>query len=156
KLGNVGAAIAAYHRATEIVPSNTEAWFRAGVLVYTLGHRDEAIECFRRAAARGGNSSFARLGKARAFLIEERIHEAELVLRTTLALDPQNAMAHDLLGNLLSELGRFAEARDCFQCAIAIAPQLAGSYYELVRCRPVTGNDHGLLQRMCAALGTPG
>jgi tetratricopeptide (TPR) repeat protein len=75
-----------------------------------------------------------------------------------LALNPGNAMAHDLLGNLLSEFGRFDEARECFQRAIAIAPLLAGCYYDLVRCRPVTSNndDDGLLQRMEAALATPG
>jgi len=156
KLGNIGGAIVAYERATELLPSLTEAWFRAGALVYELGHRDEAIGCFRRAAANGDNSSFARLGKARALLIEDRNQEAEQVLRKTLALDPRNAMAHDLLGNLLSEFGRFDEARDCFQCAIAIAPLLAGSYYELVRCRPVTSDDDGLLQRMETALATQG
>src|SRR5208282_3120720 len=36
------------------------------------------------------------------------------------------------------------------------APLLAGSYYELVRCRPVTSHDDGLLQEMQAALATPG
>src|SRR5207237_9739939 len=40
--------------------------------------------------------------------------------------------------------------------AITIAPLLAGSYYELVRCRPVTSDDDGLLRRMEAALDTPG
>jgi len=158
KVGNIGAAIVAYDRATELLPSLTEAWFRAGALVYTLGHLDEAIGCFRRAAATGGNTSFGRLGKARALLIEDRNQEAELVLRKTLARDPGNAMAHDLLGNLLSEFGRFDQARECFERAIAIAPLLAGSYYDLVRCRGVTSNDDddGLLQRMEAALATPG
>jgi tetratricopeptide (TPR) repeat protein len=156
KLGDIGRAIVAYHRATELLPSLTEAWFRSGALVYTLGHRDEAIACFRRAAATGGNTSFGRLGKARALLTEERNGEAEQVLRRTLALDPANAMAHDLLGNLLSEFGRFEEARECFQRAIVIAPLLAGSYYDLVRCRPVTSADYGLLQTMDAALATPG
>jgi tetratricopeptide (TPR) repeat protein len=156
KLGNIGEAIIRYDRATELDPSLTEAWFRAGALVYTLGHRDEAIGCFRRAAANGDNSSFARLAKARALLIEDRNQEAEQVLRKTLALDPGNAMAHDLLGNLFSELGRFNEARDCFERAIAIAPLLAGSYYDLVRCRPVSNDDDGLLPRMKAALETPG
>jgi len=33
---------------------------------------------------------------------------------------------------------------------------LAGSYYDLVRCRPVTSDDDGLLERMEAALATPG
>ena len=65
-------------------------------------------------------------------------------------------MAHDLLGNLLAEFGRFEEARECFQRVIAIAPLLAGSYYDLVRCRPVTREDDDLLQRMEAALDTPG
>ncbi len=156
KLGDIGQAIVAYDRATELLPSLTEAWFRAGALVYTLGHRDEAIGCFRRAAATGGKTSFGRLGKARALLTEDRHQEAEQVLRQTLAADPTNAMAHDLLGNLLSEFGRFDEARECFQRTIAIAPLLAGSYYDLVRCRTVTRDDDGLLQRMEAALATPG
>ncbi len=137
-------------------PALTEAWFRAGALVYTLGHREEAIGCFRRAAATGGNTSFGRLGSARALLTEDRNQEAEQVLRRTVARDPNNAMAHDLLGNLLSEFGRFDEARECFERAIAIAPLLAGCYYDLVRCRPVTSDDDGLLQRMEAALATPG
>jgi tetratricopeptide (TPR) repeat protein len=155
KLGNVGRALAAYDQATKLDPSLTEAWFRAGALVYTLGHREAAIGCFRHAAASGGRHSFGRLGKARALLVEDRNAEAEQVLRETLVADPTNAMAYDLLGNLLSEVGRFDEARACFERAIAIAPLLAGSYYELVRCRPVTVED-GLLQPMKAALTTPG
>ncbi len=156
KQGDIAGAIVAYDHATELLPSLTEAWYRAGALVYTLGHRDEAIGCFRRAAATGGKTSFGRLGKARALLTEERNEEAELVLRKTLAADPQNAMAHDLLGNLLSEFGRFDEARACFERAIAIAPLLAGSYYDLVRSRRVTNDDNGLMQQMEAALATPG
>ena len=156
KLGNIGGAIAAYDHATKLLPSLTEAWFRAGALAYTLGHRDEAIGCFRRAAATGGGTSFGRLGKARALLTADRNQEAELVLRETLVADPRNAMAYDLLGNLLTEFGRFDEARACFERAIAIAPLLAGSYYDLVRCRPVTSDDDGLLQGMQAALATPG
>ena len=156
KKGDLRAAIAAYDRATQLLPSLTEAWFRAGALVYTLGHLDEAIGCFRRAAATGGNSSFGRLGKARALLTEERNQEAEQVLRKTLAREPGNAIAHDLLGNLLSEYGRFDEARECFQRAITLAPMLAGSYYDLVRCRRVTSDDDGLLQQMEGALATPG
>jgi tetratricopeptide (TPR) repeat protein len=155
KLGNIGGAIAAYDRATKLLPSLTEAWFRAGALLYVLGHRDEAIGCFRRAAATGGKTRFGRLGRARALLIEDRNQEAEEVLRETLAADPRNAMAYDSLGSLLSEFGRFDEARACFERAITLAPLLAGSYYDLVRCRPITKDD-GLLPEMQAALETPG
>jgi tetratricopeptide (TPR) repeat protein len=156
KLGNIGGAIAAYDQATKLLPTLTEAWFRAGALFYTLGHRDGAIGCFRNAAAAGGRGSWGRLGKARALLIEDRNREAEQVLRETLVADPKNAMAYDQLGNLLSELGRFDEARACFERAIAMAAWLAGSYYDLVRCRPITSDDDGLLPAMQAALDTPG
>jgi tetratricopeptide (TPR) repeat protein len=156
KMGDIGGAIAAYDRATNLLPSLGEAWFRAGALFYTQGYRDQAIGCFRRAAATGDRNSFSRLGKARALLTEDRYQEAEQVLRETLVADPGNAMAYDLLGNLLTEFGRFDEARACFERAIAIAPMLAGSYYELVRCRQVTSHDDGLLKEMQAALATPG
>jgi tetratricopeptide (TPR) repeat protein len=156
KLGDIGGALTAYDSATKLLPSLTEAWFRAGALVYTLGHVGEAIGRFRRAAATGGRTSFGRLGKARALVIEDRNQEAEQVLREMLVADPWNAMAYDLLGSVLSELGRFDEARACFERTVAIAPMLAGSYYDLVRCRPVTNGDNGLLQAMQAALATPG
>lgn len=156
KSGDVHGAIAAYDRATELASSLTEAWFRAGALVYTLGHRNEAIACFRRASATGANSTFGRLGKARALLTEDRNEGAEKVLRRSVALDPGNSMGYDLLGNLLSEYGRFDEARACFERTIALAPLLAGSYYELVRCRPISSAEDSLLPQMQAALDTPG
>jgi tetratricopeptide (TPR) repeat protein len=156
KLGDLRGAILAYDQATELLPSLTEAWFRAGALVYMLGLRDEAIGCFERAAATGPKTRFGRLGAARALLVQDRDAEAEKVLRQALALDPKDAMALDLLGNLLSESGRFDEAYDCFSRAVTIAPLLAGSYYDLVRCRPVVAGDEILLARMEKALGTPG
>jgi len=156
KLGNIRGALAAYDSATRLLPSLTEAWFRAGALVYTVGRREEAIACFRRAAVTGGRSNFGRLGKARALVIEDHNQEAEEVLRELLVADPENAMGYDLLGSVLSELGRFDEARACFERTVALAPQLAGSYYDLARCRPVTSSDKGLLQEMQTALTTPG
>src|SRR5581483_7488306 len=45
---------------------------------------------------------------------------------------------------------------ECFARAITIAPLLAGSYYDLVRCRPVTQDDNRLLEQIQAALATPG
>jgi tetratricopeptide (TPR) repeat protein len=156
KLGDIGGTLTAYDRATKLLPSLPEAWFRAGALVYTLGHVGEAIGCFRRAAATGGRSSFGRLGEARALVIEDRNQQAEQVLREMLVADPRNAMAYDLLGSVLSELGRFEEARACFERTVTIAPMLAGSYNDLVRCRPVTKADNDLLEGMQAALATPG
>jgi len=156
KRGDAAAAIRAYDRATELLPAHTEAWFRAGALVFTLGHREEAAGCFRRAAATGPKTKFGRLGAARALLIDDREAEAEKLLRQILALDRNNAMALDLLGNLLADSGRFDEARIQFARAIEAAPLMAGSYYDLARCRPITPEETGLLARMEAALESPG
>jgi tetratricopeptide (TPR) repeat protein len=77
-------------------------------------------------------------------------------LRACLAADPDNPLAHDLLGNLLAEAGHFEEASACFTRVIALTPRLAGSYYDLVRCRRIIPADVGLVAKMEAALGTPG
>src|SRR6516225_1982580 len=156
RLGDHRAAVTAYERATTFQPGLTEAWYRAGALVYTMGHRDAAIGCFRRAAGSGRKTRFGRLGAARALLAEDREVEGERALRQLLAQDPANALGQDLLGNLLAESGRFAEARDCFMRAVTLAPLMAGSYYDLVRCRPVTAEDADLVAAMRAALDTPG
>ena len=155
KSGRAQDAIYAYDKATALLPSLTEAWYRAGALVYMFGHRQEAIGCFRRAAATGAKSSFGRLGAARALLAEDRDGEAEKQLRQLLALDKTNALALDLLGNLLAESGRFDEAWICYERAIRAAPLMAGSYYDMVRCRRLTAADEPLRARMRAALQNP-
>ena len=156
KLGDLRSAIVAYDSATKLQPKLAEAWFRAGALVYTMGHRDEAIGCFRRAAESGPKTRFGRLGAARALLAQDRDVAAERLLREMLELDPTNALAQDLLGNRLAESGRFEEARECFTRAVTLAPLMAGSYYDLVRCRPLTTADADLVPAMEAALDTPG
>ena len=156
RVGDLHGAVVAYDRATGLQPSLAEAWYRAGALVFTLGHRAEAIGCFRRAASSGRKTGFGRLGEARALLAEDRDREAEAVLRHLLARDGGNAMAHDLLANLLADAGRFDEAREGFARAVTAAPMMAGSYYDLVRCRRMTAADSGLLPTMRQALALPG
>ena len=156
KAGRAIEAIRAYDQATALRPGLTEAWYRAGALVFGFGHRREAIGCFRRAASSGARSSFGRLGAARALLAEDRDDEGEKQLRQLLALDRTNALALDLLGNLLAEQGRFDEAWVCYERAVAAAPLMAGSYYDMVRCRKLTQADAALRARMRAALRTPG
>ncbi len=156
KAGRAREAIGAYDRATALRPGLTEAWYRAGALVFGFGHRSEAIGCFRRAASGGAKSSFGRLGAARALLAEGRDGEGETQLRQLLALDRSNALALDLLGNLLAEQGRFDEAWTCYERAVAAAPLMAGSYYDMVRCRRLTQADAPLRARMRAALQIPG
>lgn len=154
-VGDDAAALAAYQAASKLQPSLVEARYHAGALLETLGRRSEAVAAFRRAAATTPRTSLVRLAHARALLGEGRDAEAERALRQLLALDPAALSATELLGMIASSAGRFEEAFALLDQATR-APQLAGSYYELVRCRRMTPDDAGLIMRMQAALAAPG
>ena len=57
-----------------------------------------------------------------AFLVDWDWTRAEEALRQAVALDPHNALAHRLLGHLLSQMGRDAEAAAGMQRAIDLEP----------------------------------
>ncbi len=156
KLGDPRSAMTAFDRAVAVEPALAEAWFRSGALAFTLSRQDDAIARFRRADEAAPGTRFGRLGAARALLARNLDADAERVLREAVAADPDDADAHDLLGNLLADWGRFDEARTSFERAVAQDPLLAGSYYDLVRCRRVTKADDGLMARMEAVLAVPG
>ena len=154
--GAVADALAAYQRAAQSKPL-PEATYRLANLFENLGHADRAIETFRRAAAAATGTTFGRIAMARALLLENRDGEAEKVLRRVLGTEPNNAVALDLLGNLLADTGRFEGARRYFLRAIEKSPRLAGSYYEVARCGRIGPGleDAELLARMRASLESP-
>lgn len=156
KLGDARSAMTAYDRCTGVEPTFSEAWFRSGELAHTAGRIDDAIARFRRAEEAGPKTRFGQLGAARALLARNLDDAAERVLQEAVAADPDNAIAQDLLGHLLADWGRFDEARACFERAVELEPLLAGSYYDLVRCRRVTQAEQGLMARMATSLAAPG
>ena len=151
--GAVDEALRAYQRAAELQPPS-EASYRLGNLFENLGHGDRAIETFRRAALSASGTTLGRMAMARALLLETRDAEAEKVLRRVLRTEPNNAIAQDLLGNLLADAGRFVEARRYFIRAIETSPALAGSYYDVARCGRIGpgSEDAELVGRMRTAL----
>jgi tetratricopeptide (TPR) repeat protein len=154
--GDAAGALAAYRQALSLQPALTAAHVCLGALLESLGEHALAIASFRSGAASGPTSFWGRLSSARALVAENRDVEAESVLRELVALHPANAMGHEMLAMVSANIGRFDEARDCYERAIAAAPQLAGSYYDLARCRRITRNDEALLDRMRSALAAPG
>jgi tetratricopeptide (TPR) repeat protein len=154
--GALDEALAAYRRVTRLEACSADAHYRTAALLESLGRNVPAAQAFQRAAAAAPKTGLGRIAAARAKLAEHRDSEAETMLRQALALAPEDGAAFDLLGNLLAESGRFDEAREMLHQAIARSPQLAGSYYEIVRCRPVREGDAELMARMQAALDTPG
>jgi tetratricopeptide (TPR) repeat protein len=154
--GDTAGALAAYRQALSLQPTLTAAHVCLGALLESLGEHPLAIASFRSGAASGPASLWGRLSNARALVAENRDVEAESILREFVALHPANAMGHEMLAMVFANSGRFEKARDCYERAIAAAPQLAGSYYDLARCRRITRDDEALLGRMRSALVAPG
>jgi Flp pilus assembly protein TadD len=154
--GDTAGALAAYRQAASLQPALTAAHVCLGALLESLGEHALAIASFRSGAASGPASVWGRLSNARALVADNRDAEAEFVLRELVSLHPANAMGHEMLAMVFANGGRFEEARECYQRAIDAAPQLAGSYYDLARCRRITPDDEALLSRMRSALVAPG
>jgi tetratricopeptide (TPR) repeat protein len=154
--GDTGGALTAYRHALSLQPGLTVGHVILGALLESLGERRLAIESFRSGAASAPTCVWGRIADARAFLAEDRDVAAEPGLLELLALHPGNAVALELLATVFANTGRLQQARDCYEGAIAAAPQLAGCYYDLVRCRRITRDDTPLLDRMQTALAQPG
>jgi Flp pilus assembly protein TadD len=152
---NPVAATEAYRRAAELLPSLTEAVYRAANLLEAHGQGREALALFRRGGATRPKSRLGRVCEARALMAGGKDADALRVLRQAVAADSANALALDLLGTVLAEAGEFEQARAAFKRAIALAPVLAGCYYDVSRCRKLEAGDAAEVAQMRAALMDP-
>jgi tetratricopeptide (TPR) repeat protein len=155
RLRDISGALASYEQAVTQQPSLAEARFDLAKLLDGLGRRDEAAVHYRRVASSNRPDSLRRVAEALALLVQDRDAEAHKALRQLVAREPGNASAWNLLGISYTEMGRFAEAEDCFQRGLAQAPSMTGVYYDLVRCRRITEGDRDLIARMEAASQQP-
>jgi Flp pilus assembly protein TadD len=154
--GDPLAAMDALRRAVRIEPSLSGARFRLARLLEEWGRIPEAIEAYRKVKSSSSDTRLGRISEARALLIQGRDGDLLRVLRRAIALDPKDALAFELLGGALSNAGNFSEAASAYERALSLAPDLAGTYYDLVRCRPITAADAPLIARMREAVRFPG
>src|SRR5882757_8369738 len=153
--GDSAGAEAAYRGARMLNPSLIVAHVCLGALLESRGDMVQAIDVFRGGAARGPGTLWGRLASARALVADNRDLEAEPALRQLVADHPANGMAQEMLATLLADSGRFEEAREGYERAIAAAPALAGCYYDLSRCRRLVAADRPLMSRMQTTLQSP-
>ncbi len=154
-LGDLDGALASYRRAAELDGSRADAPFRAGVLLEALGRRTPALAALHQAASTRPSSALSRLAEARLQLDAGRHDAAEHTLRALLAVHPGHLEATDTLGTVLAEAGDADAAWACYDHVTRISPQYAGSFYDLVRCRPIRATDADLIGRMTAAAARP-
>jgi tetratricopeptide (TPR) repeat protein len=149
------ASLEAYRQAAARLPSLADAHYREGDLLESLGRNAAAACAYRQAAAISPASMLGLIGTAKALLLDHREAEAERTLRTALLVEPGNAVALELLGTVLANVGRFDEAQTVLLHAAERSPLQAGSYYEVARCRRFTSADAPLIARMQATARLP-
>lgn len=100
------------------------AWMHKGMALGALEQHDAAVPCFEQAIALNPSLVQAHFGLGNAcYCLGERV-AAEVHLRKTLALDAAHVPANLLLGRLLHQSERSAEALPYFQRTAELAPEL--------------------------------
>ncbi len=110
-------AIKALGNAIARDPLYDEAICNLGVAHYMLGQADQAIAAYSIVVKRSPQNAFARFGLAGTLLEDQRLAEAEIEIRKAIAIDPENAMAHNTLGVLLLDQHFITPARDAMKAA---------------------------------------
>ena len=95
-----------------------------GLTAMRLGSWDEALAGLRRAVELAPKSVEYLRYLAEAAAVRELYHEVEACCQRMLELDPGQAVAQNALGWLAHEGGRYAEARQRYQSAIRLQPDL--------------------------------
>jgi tetratricopeptide (TPR) repeat protein len=152
-LGNTDGAIAAIEQALQLRPGLTEAHAHLALLYIDKGRRRDAIVSCRRAAESATEPGEKQLLEAQALVFEGREPEAEPLLRSALAAQPDLPTAHGLLAEVLASCGRFEEASRHYEVQVARTPRAGLCYYSLVRSRKITEADAGILQSIDSVLG---
>ncbi len=153
--GRPAAAVASLRRALAAAPELGAAHSRLGNLLQAQGAQADALDCFRRAGSLLPRPADQLLEEAK-LLRAEGSAEAEARLREVVSLDPENGLAHAMLGDLLGECGRFDEAVLHLRHAVARDPERVGAVFNIVLFKRLGEEDRPLLAQMEAMLDQPG
>lgn len=127
-------SLAAYQKAAELDPANSEAQLGVARMAEISGNSAAAEQQYLKLAEAGNNDSIERL--IGLYLKQKRYSDAETWLRKYMAANPQNAAAQLQLGKLLAAEGKSQEAIATLEPVYKASPDpkiardLAGLYLE--------------------------
>ena len=154
-LGSHAAAMERYEEAARLRPSLVEAHYRLGLLLEEEGRRGRAIECLRAASALRPGTAFALLCEARILGLAGDDTTSEELVRRAIALEPRKTDAHAMLGTILMQRGRFAEAAASFDLASALNSQDILGPVGLVEVKRLSETDRPLIRQLEHKLRSP-
>jgi tetratricopeptide (TPR) repeat protein len=103
--------------------SESQVHYLRGRVLWQNGNREEAYKEFQTAVRLNGEDAEAHywLGTAH-YTVANDLSQAEMEMRTALALRPNNKWPYIFLGRIYSEIGRRQEAVELYQQALVIDP----------------------------------
>jgi len=127
--GRIPEAEACWGRCLELDPSLGDIHFSLAGLARDQGDHARAAEHFRRAKEQGASASGITYHLGLALMSAGRLDEAAEVLREDVRINSRAVASLVLLGQIDLQRSRFAEAKESFEAAIALAPDVSGAYY---------------------------
>jgi Tfp pilus assembly protein PilF len=125
-------AIQNYDKALEINRKMEEAWDNKGVALSRLGRFEEAVACYDKALELNPKNKSALRHKGNDFHNMGRFDDAIVQYNTVLQIGdyaPQFGETNCNKGKSLFSLGRFIEAKDCFDRATEDCPESVDAWY---------------------------
>ena len=104
-----------------------------------------------------GDDPDALIALGNAYVVAGKIPDGVRTFNRLLALDPNNALAHENLGTALLEAKNYAAAEASLRRAVQLDPSLAGAYTALGVVLATTGRKAEAIEawRRAADLGDP-
>lgn len=117
-------AQASFEKAIELDGAYAEAYHNLGLALARRGRLDQAVASYRKALTfptyPSPELAYHNMGEA--YLRQGKLREAEESLRQAIQLETKNQFSHYLLGVVLAETGRKAEAVNVFRQARDLDP----------------------------------
>jgi len=113
-----------FERALELDPGNEVVHGNIGWILLTLHRHEEAEEHLHRAVEANPADKEALQNLAESLRFQGRFEEALLRYEAVIELDGNDGLAHAGRAMMLGELGRNREAREGFERALAVKPEL--------------------------------
>ena len=122
----------AYRRALELEPDNEDALYNLAILQHDLRLLPNAIEYIERQIELKGETAARLVILATAMKANMRLADAEDVCRKVVARHPEHVSAIVLLASCASDRGDPEEAIEWFSRAVALAPEMAAIYSNIL------------------------
>jgi tetratricopeptide (TPR) repeat protein len=148
-------ALSLCRQAVELDPSRADGHCNLGYALFDARRLAEAVGSFRTALALDARNVSAHLGLAAALRVQGFSAEAEASCQAALAAEPRSSAALSLLGELCADRGRFEQALELFERAIALDANFVPAYAGLAAHRRMSREDNAWFEGTQRLLAGP-